>query len=715
MFETDYDLKKIQKIKTTRTNINMYITPRYTDHYINNEYEKYSINLIKNLIKQNQTFVDLGAHYGYYSLIINKLQKNNKIIAIEAVEENFKILKKNFNLNKINNCKLINAAASDCNGQKKFYISEASDSSGFINNPLAKNKKIIKIKTINIADLLKKKDVGLIKIDVEGHEVPVLKNIIKLNEFKNTNFIIEFNPKCQIASKHEPKEMLNLIKKANYDVFLIIDENKQKKASNITNESDISIYKITNDLNSWKKIINNKASVNIISTPINKFKLISFFSHSSQLAGAERSMLELIKELKDKNIFSHVVLPEEGPLQDELDKLTVPYDIVNLSWWTKNGLNNNGISLKNLINFIPKLSEINPSLIYSNTMASPWGAIAANCLNKPHIWHIREYGNLDHGMDFQLKFPELINFIEKNSNLIITNSKSVSRHISKYLQKEKPKVVYNYVEINKKLLKEKIKNPFLSKSSIKIIICGNIQPGKNQLEGVKLVNELVKQKINTELLILGGINHQKYFEEIKKYIKNNKIWKNIHIHDFVKNPYPYIKKSDIILIPSIKEAFGRTAVEGMILKKIVIANSNGGTKEIITNNKTGFVYKNGDIKSLVSIIKKVKNLKTKTQISESGFISLKKINTPKTYGYKIAKYIQSTIKEKNKSGIDPFLQKSLNELGNLEKFNGNYDYKIIEENKKLKTDLEKIQNSKTYKVWQKFNKIKKKILGKKKE
>src|SRR4030042_3461411 len=152
----------------------MYISPRYVHHYIKNKYEPFSSEVIVNYLKPNSTFVDVGAHFGYYSLLVSRCQKKTKIIAIEPVKENYEILKKNIKLNNIKNAKLYNFAASNKKEIKDFNLTEASDSAGFYEHPLTKTKKIIKVKSYPLDQILKNKKVDFIKIDVEGHEIAVL-------------------------------------------------------------------------------------------------------------------------------------------------------------------------------------------------------------------------------------------------------------------------------------------------------------------------------------------------------------------------------------------------------------------------------------------------------------------------------------------------------------------------------------------------------------
>jgi glycosyltransferase involved in cell wall biosynthesis len=59
------------------------------------------------------------------------------------------------------------------------------------------------------------------------------------------------------------------------------------------------------------------------------------------------------------------------------------------------------------------------------------------------------------------------------------------------------------------------------------------------------------------------------------------------------------KISDIVTSCSIEpESFGRVAVEAQAMKKVILASDIGGSKETIIDNKTGFLFKAGDIIAL---------------------------------------------------------------------------------------------------------------------
>jgi glycosyltransferase involved in cell wall biosynthesis len=73
----------------------------------------------------------------------------------------------------------------------------------------------------------------------------------------------------------------------------------------------------------------------------------------------------------------------------------------------------------------------------------------------------------------------------------------------------------------------------------------------------------------------------------------------IRFIDHCKDMALAYKVSDIIVSASIEpEAFGRVAVEAQSMEKPIIASNIGGSNETIIDEKTGFLFKSGNSKSL---------------------------------------------------------------------------------------------------------------------
>ena len=97
---------------------------------------------------------------------------------------------------------------------------------------------------------------------------------------------------------------------------------------------------------------------------------------------------------------------------------------------------------------------------------------------------------------------------------------------------------------------------------------------------------MIKEEINTK---------KKLIELTEKY----KITNQVKFFDHCEDMALAYKISDIVVSASVEpEAFGRVSVETQSMQKLIIASNIGGSNETIIDEKTGFLFKSGDPKSL---------------------------------------------------------------------------------------------------------------------
>tara|TARA_B110000259_G_scaffold72650_1_gene85541 strand:- start:712 stop:1197 length:486 start_codon:yes stop_codon:yes gene_type:complete len=113
---------------------------------------------------------------------------------------------------------------------------------------------------------------------------------------------------------------------------------------------------------------------------------------------------------------------------------------------------------------------------------------------------------------------------------------------------------------------------------------------------LKAILILIKKKINIKLLIMGyGTNKKK----MQNFISKNKISKNVKIINFQKNPYKFLKKSNLFILTSLYEGLPNVLLEAMVLKKFIISsNCPTGPGEILANGKLGSLFNTQNIKDL---------------------------------------------------------------------------------------------------------------------
>lgn len=209
-------------------------------------------------------------------------------------------------------------------------------------------------------------------------------------------------------------------------------------------------------------------------------------------------------------------------------------------------------------------------------------------LRLPHIWHLKEYLIEDHQLRAPVEFKGILEMISALSSLVITNSKSLANYFNAKLPSLCAKYIYysfssapQNIVVNKKI--------FSSSSNLKLLVLGQVQPGKGQDLAVTAVKKLINKNMPVELAIVGFSSRPSAFE---KRIKNLAAeCKNILIFKKIQNAWEAISQADVILIPSLSEAFGRVAIEAMQLAKPVIASDSGALPELVKNNYNGILFK----------------------------------------------------------------------------------------------------------------------------
>ncbi len=306
-------------------------------------------------------------------------------------------------------------------------------------------------------------------------------------------------------------------------------------------------------------------------------KSILFVSHISDLSGAPVS-LSLIVKMLDKNKYHVVVaLPEKGQI---MAKLNIPN--VYCQIYKDSILNKLFPSLK----IYRILKERHIDLVYLNTSASIWAAKAAKLLRVPVISHIRE--------DLRGVNNSLIRAkIRFCSDKIIL----ISDWMKGFIRSNNAVVIHNTVDLSEfdRLDPDRIRLHFNLRGKT-IVYAGSLEERKGVQYLIKAF-PLIKAAVpDIRLLIVG-----KTLPGRKNYLGKLESMANDHDVIFAgsrPDVHDAISAADVIVVPSLNEAFGRIIIEAMACSKPVIATNVGGIPEIIENGKNGLLVPPADAKSI---------------------------------------------------------------------------------------------------------------------
>ena len=344
-----------------------------------------------------------------------------------------------------------------------------------------------------------------------------------------------------------------------------------------------------------------------------------FVSHTSRLGGAELALLELVKGLSDRGFKVNVVLPKSGPLESQLQSARAGVWKLNHEFWVRKK-SNRSLFLLRLIkhawaakNFVQLLKQLTPDVVVTQTLTIPAAALAAHAIGIPHIWFIHEFGKKDHEYQFDIGLRNSVRLINSLSSKVIVNSRAVFQEFSRYIPADKCRVIYQAVEVPDKL------PPMPSADgSFRVILVGTITPSKGQEDAVLAVGFLRKRGCTIKLTLVGEAE-TKYSAYLQDLAVRLRVEDAIEIVGFTEKRFEKIRQSDVALMCSRCEAFGRVTVEAMKLGVPVIASSGGATDELIREGWNGLIYQHGDARDLSSKIEALyKNKDLRKVLAENG-------------------------------------------------------------------------------------------------
>lgn len=182
---------------------------------------------MEKLVKKGDTLVDIGANQGEYSLWSARMVGNQgKVYAFEPLSSIFVRLKENRKLNpKFQETIIpIQKGLSDKQGKLKLYSSDLSNEGV---NTLYKKEYSVFLEEINLSTLdLEWEKLGMpkldvVKIDVEGAELPVLIGAEKTISKFSPILFIEINQEACISAGYEAKDIFEFLAKLGYSFELI--------------------------------------------------------------------------------------------------------------------------------------------------------------------------------------------------------------------------------------------------------------------------------------------------------------------------------------------------------------------------------------------------------------------------------------------------------------------------------------------------------------
>ena len=377
---------------------------------------------------------------------------------------------------------------------------------------------------------------------------------------------------------------------------------------------------------------------------------VLFLAHYHEVYGGIRSLIDLTDGLRSYGISPSFIIPAEGSFSALLASHGIPFKILPVPWC----MSAKQLSLRARLKAAREIQAAARAveaqirawkidLVYTNSSVTPVGRLAARRAGVPHIWQIREFGDLDFNLHFI--YPGWVSrrFIS-GSEAVICHAKAVQAH---HFSGPRPNVYQiangaTALPVFEERLRRRQSTP--TPEPYTFLMLSSITPKKGQEQAVRALANLRQEGIMARL-ILAGSGRQDYLNQLQALVSELDLQDWVSFPGFVPDPFPLYYQCDCALVCSENEAFSRVALEAMSTVLPVIGRNSGGTPEIIVHGKTGFLY--DSIEELVASMQNlVQEPEEARQMGLAGWQRARELFSIEDNAANVYKVIQSVIEKR---------------------------------------------------------------------
>ncbi len=353
---------------------------------------------------------------------------------------------------------------------------------------------------------------------------------------------------------------------------------------------------------------------------------ICFLSHSSELNGAELSLLKILEGINRQKFCPSLIVPGEGLLLEEANKLGIDTEVIPAKWWLteKEKIVKQPVAWilnrRAVLRLARRIKKEKTDLVFSNSSATAIGALAAKKTHVSHVWYIHEIlGGESPQLTYMFGQRALARKIVRFSCRVLVNSLATGTF---FMDNEKVRLVYNGVQILHKVEdKTQMRGHQWGLNSQDIVfgMVGKICEEKGQREVITALGMLGKD-LPVKLLIVGEVKSEGYFSEIADICKAYDIKERVIFTGYQRDVFHGLRLMDCLIVASETESFGRTIIEAMSVKTPIIAVKSGGIPEVISHGTNGFLLDSREPEVIKEgIVSFLKNREAHKRAAEEGY------------------------------------------------------------------------------------------------
>lgn len=316
-------------------------------------------------------------------------------------------------------------------------------------------------------------------------------------------------------------------------------------------------------------------------------KSVLLLGSSASLYGADRMLRSSVRALMADGFSAFVALPEHGPLEGWLSDLGASVDVLSDYVLRRlnaspRGLAQLGINCAQAAGVLQDtvLSNSVPDLVYSNTLAVPFGAIISRRIGRPHLWHSHEIISQT-GLAIALRLVGAA-----TNSYYVTNSRATQ---SQRAVGRRSVIIGNFASeelLQLGRLRQLEQEKGTHHRTVRVVVPGRIRASKGQHIGLAAYQHLVRRGYDIEMTFIGEAAPGAEGEY--EAIANRAAELGVGVLAPTTAQSDLYANADLVLIPSVHpEGFSLVAAEAMAASLPVIAFGIGGIQDVVRSGMDG--------------------------------------------------------------------------------------------------------------------------------
>ncbi|MBA2697092.1 MAG: glycosyltransferase family 4 protein [Actinobacteria bacterium] len=313
---------------------------------------------------------------------------------------------------------------------------------------------------------------------------------------------------------------------------------------------------------------------------------VAFANHSADTAGAERSLLNVLRVMAERGHEIDVWIPCSGPLVEQLEQIDGPavrlHRRSSHRWMSRRGTGLVGLvriaqAGVDTVGFVLDLRRVQPDILVVNTSVTPAPLAAGALLRIRTVVIVRESLQTNPTLRSLLPKSMIVAAIGRWSTQVVTISRYVSGHLQPW-PPGSPEPVVRHPGVTIDPL-PRVPRPE-GDNTIRLLLLGSIGGDKGQLDAVHAAARAIRRGADLRLDMYGD-GAPEEVAALRAAISASGEAHRLTLHNPVGDIRPLLARADALVMTSRNEGYGRVTVEALQSGVPVVGYRAGATTEIL--------------------------------------------------------------------------------------------------------------------------------------